>query len=452
MENATAYSDMPTRLAEETRGLPDGRDLLNFALPFLGGLVTLAGFLQFCRRRRKSSRSVGCQCGPVVMLQGHDDLNAQRQIVPQTVVDTPTAETPTADLGVSPVPIVANTSMGAFLVDLEAPCQPDMLEDGFGEDLLTPVPEDWAKVQNLRQALEAERDAGLFLGYERWLEDGELLRFARARRTTDEAATLFRDAVAWRQKRAMGATGLDKWPVQAGSFGGEHKLYMGSSGGGDSVSSSTRSGSKTRVPDWWAFLNDHLFLKMYGCDRYGLPIVYNALGHCDLQGCTREVGFDALQRFAIMQNDYFLDVARDVSIRRSSNAQNAHPSVVLHGGIVIVDLEGLSWRHIGEVKVFNEITTAVKILHPERQRRCFVIRAPRAFAAVWRLVKPLIDPRTTAKITILGSRDSLQPLIDELGPDNVPDFLGGRYNGLPAPTDGIVPHGAFQQFLNRDRW
>merc|ERR1712167_323017 len=110
------------------------------------------------------------------------------------------------------------------------------------------------------------------------------------------------------------------------------------------------------------------------------------------------------------QNDYFLDAARAATQRRA--AADEHCGCVLHGGIVIVDLHGLSWRHIGEATIFKQIAAEAKFLAPERQRRCFIIRAPQAFAVCWRLVSPIIDPRTADRITILSDGDSLQPLLD----------------------------------------
>ncbi|CAE8664264.1 unnamed protein product, partial [Polarella glacialis] len=303
--------------------------------------------------------------------------------------------------------------------------------------------------RRLQAKLELEAGGSSWL-HARWLEDGELLRFVRARRQNlAEAEGLFEKAAAWRRKYA------ECWALDTsvtGSFGSTQAKYL-----------RALQGDGAPPPAWWAFLHAKLPLHTCGKDRYGLPVVYNALGCCDLQGCVREVGFEAVLRYVILQNDHFLDLARQATLELD-DARVQGNRQVLHGGIVILDLEGFSWRRLGDVKTFNEISAVVKLLHPERQRRLFVVRAPRAFSSVWKLIRPLIDPRTVAKISISGAQDALPPdLWDELGVENVPQqqqlqqqqqqqlpqFLGGQFSGLELKgPSGFqrVEQGAFARF------
>jgi hypothetical protein len=159
---------------------------------------------------------------------------------------------------------------------------------------------------------------------------------------------------------------------------------------------------------------------------------------------VREVGPEALQRYGTMINDYFLDCARAATQRRRCG-RGTEASPVLHGGIVILDMEGLSFRHMGEVKVFKLLSAAAKVLHPERQRKCFVVRAPKIFGTVWNLVKGILDPRTQDRITIISARESMSPLVSELGLENVPECLGGKYVLRRPLPETLVPTGAFQR-------
>merc|ERR1712061_802874 len=124
--------------------------------------------------------------------------------------------------------------------------------------------------------------------------------------------------MAWRHEQQ------DKWDagMVEGSFGAAYASYQS---------------GQAAAPAWWAFLRANLPQTLYGADQYGLPIMYSGVGHTDLQGCEREVGFEALECFCVMMNDHFLDVAR---------AQGTKQRGVLHGGLVIVNLEGLAWRHL----------------------------------------------------------------------------------------------------------
>ena len=120
--------------------------------------------------------------------------------------------------------------------------------------------------------------------------------------------------------------------------------------------------------------------------------------------------------------------------RRNHALRDEDSSTVLNGGNVIIDLDGLGFRHKGEVGVFNRIGFFFKILHPERNTRLFIIRAPRIFGMIWGMVKKILDQRTVDKINIL-SGDNVQPVIDAVGAANVPTFLGGTNTEVKNPAE-----------------
>lgn len=288
----------------------------------------------------------------------------------------------------------------------------------------------------LRERVRGIADS--IVGGERWYEDCELLRYVRARASLGEAEQLFREAMSLRCKQARDWGAI----TVAGSFGDAFVRYREMR---DLPAPATRApNGATSPPDWWSFLDDHLPGDIYGSDRNGLPITYNCIGKADFQGLVREVGPEALQRYGTMMNDYFLDCARAATQRRRCG-RGTEAGPVLHGGIVILDMEGLSFRHMGEVKVFKQLSAAAKVLHPERQRKCFVVRAPKIFGTVWSLVKGIIDPRTAERITIISARESMSPLVSELGLENVPECLGGKYVLRRPLPETFVPTGAFQR-------
>lgn len=62
--------------------------------------------------------------------------------------------------------------------------------------------------------------------------------------------------------------------------------------------------------------------------------------------------------------------------------------------------------------------------------RFLFINAPPTFAAVWRIIKTLIDPHTASKVEILSARKIWQPMLLELvGNEHLPSDYGGS-----APT------------------
>mmetsp|Transcript_78176 Transcript_78176/g.253781 ORF Transcript_78176/g.253781 Transcript_78176/m.253781 type:complete len:430 (-) Transcript_78176:216-1505(-) len=297
----------------------------------------------------------------------------------------------------------------------------------------------------------------------RWFEDGELLRFLRAKGgALGEARALLKKALQWRAERAR------EWGVdlaETGSFGAVHGAFLKASAcallgdgrlGRVCSDGDAAAGCDGGPPDWWTFLHEHLHMDLYSSDRFGIPISFNDFGGCDLQGCAREVGIEVLLRYVVYFNDYFLDCARQASRARrerdcggGGGGGEGGEWVALHGGIVVVDAEGLSWRHKDDVKVFQEIAQVARFLHPERQRKCFIVRAPRMFSMLWKLISPTLDPRARDKISIVGAGEPLDPLFEELGPEKVPECLGGDFLGLPRRPKAAVPEGAFQAHRQR---
>lgn len=315
-----------------------------------------------------------------------------------------------------PDPLAASFGMSnTLLLD-----DPSMTTESIQESLV-PDAAELGLVAELRERAQADGLAAGIAGGDRWYEDGELLRYIRARPTVDDALQLLREAMAWRHEHA------ERWGVdvsETASFGAVHAMHLMQRG-------------DLGPPEWWTFLQAHMPLDVFGEDRDGLPISYFALGSADLQGLVREVGLEALRQYCVYQNDYFFDAARTAT---------KQAGVLLLGGIVIIDMDGLTWMDAKtKVQLCSAMVEQARHLHPERQRRCFVVRAPRCFSVIWSLASSILDPRTVAKITILSASDSPQPMIDELGANNVPDFLGGTCTSV-AKRPLKLSKGAFNKF------
>lgn len=386
-------------------------------------LATLL-FIAARRRRGRAQRNGAQSCTgkPVASLQpnGVSRLHSQSQADEDVLLPPTVPSTLSLAEGLSSLTRLVSTGSCSSNIDA-------------GISARRPKPREQNRMQQLRQRVQRDDAAAGVPGGVRWYEDGELLRFVRARKTIDESERLFREAMRWRREHAA------MWDVDVsatGSFGPQLANYL--EGG--------QERGLPQPPDWFTFLQENLSMGLFGRDKDGLPILYNAVGHNDLQGCAREVGMFKLQHFAVMLNDYFLDIARAAT---RSLEEDCNAGVVLLAGYVIFDMEGLSFSNIGKAKVFNEVSAVIKILHPERMQRCFIIRAPRIFARVWRLCRHVVDPRTVAKIMIIGHGESLEPLFSELGSENVPDFLGGTNTTVRWPSASTVSPGAFERHRAR---
>ena len=59
----------------------------------------------------------------------------------------------------------------------------------------------------------------------------------------------------------------------------------------------------------------------------------------------------------------------------------------------------------GDVRKFvSRITAIAQDHYPETMAETIIINAPMSFRVVWAAVKPLLQPRTVNKITLLGTK------------------------------------------------
>ena len=75
-------------------------------------------------------------------------------------------------------------------------------------------------------------------------------------------------------------------------------------------------------------------------------------------------------------------------------------------------------------KVLSAITGIAQDHYPETMKRTIIINAPMSFRFVFAVVKPLLQPRTVNKITLLGTK-YMDDLAKSVDPKNIPTYLGG---------------------------
>jgi len=117
---------------------------------------------------------------------------------------------------------------------------------------------------------------------------------------------------------------------------------------------------------------------------------------------------------------------------------------------VIADLADIDFRNMN-IKALPKYKICARILEdcfPEMVKRIIIVRAPRAFYALWRLISPVFDEGTRAKIQIADSRNTVDVLSKYIEPEWIPEALGGlsRVAGssyceplVPGPSAMVVP-------------
>jgi hypothetical protein len=75
-------------------------------------------------------------------------------------------------------------------------------------------------------------------------------------------------------------------------------------------------------------------------------------------------------------------------------------------------------------KVLNRIMSIAQDHYPETMGETVIINAPMSFRVVWNMVKPMLQPRTVNKITLLGSK-YLDELTKRVSKEAIPSYMGG---------------------------
>ncbi|XP_051123458.1 phosphatidylinositol/phosphatidylcholine transfer protein SFH5-like [Andrographis paniculata] len=156
----------------------------------------------------------------------------------------------------------------------------------------------------------------------------------------------------------------------------------------------------------------------HGVDKAGRPVYIERLGMIDVE---RLLQITTLERFVKYQVKEF-EKTLATRFPACSVAANRH----IDTSTTILDVQGLGFKNLtGPVMDFIKMVQKIdNDNYPETLHRMFIINAGSGFRVIWNFIKPLLDPDSTSKIQVLGSKyqDKLLEAIDE---SVLPEFLGG---------------------------
>lgn len=238
-----------------------------------------------------------------------------------------------------------------------------------------------------------------------------LLRFLRARdNDVDEAALMFREALAWREERIPRALG----DIGSAGESGEWKPHA------KPEDSRTMRGQL-------ALRHGHSRkLKIVADD--GAPILVWRLGKFDLSGVVREAVGDAMAMAQIAHLEDALQTCRALSIKLRK----------LIRARVIIDLAGLRISSaVANFSVLKRMLSLSKMYFPEVTASVTIINAPFGFQTLWTLVSLILNEHMKSKIKICGSGNHASVFRTHahvVNVDDLPKAIGGK-----ASNDVLAP-------------
>jgi hypothetical protein len=155
----------------------------------------------------------------------------------------------------------------------------------------------------------------------------------------------------------------------------------------------------------------------HGPDKEGVPVWYERVGIVDPKGFTKAVPLEDLIEFHI-----FLMERGERMIEEWAKEHGFCPE----GNVVVQDCSGLGWKHLYSPGL-NAVRRTVEIdeaHYPERLKILIAVNAPSIFTVFWKILKNWLDPRTIAKIQIVGT-DFMPTLEQHVDKKYAPKYLGG---------------------------
>ncbi|KAL9172659.1 hypothetical protein ABFS82_03G062200 [Erythranthe guttata] len=156
----------------------------------------------------------------------------------------------------------------------------------------------------------------------------------------------------------------------------------------------------------------------HGVDKDGRPVYIERLGMIDTDMLLQVTNMDRFVKYQVQEFE------RSLAFRfpACSVAANRH----IDSSTTILDVQGLGLMSLtGPVIEFIKLVQKIdNDNYPETLYRMFIINAGPGFRMIWNAVKPLLDPDTTSKIHVLGSKYQ-ENLLEAIDGSELPDFLGG---------------------------